>query len=39
MDASLRELGVSDLSVGKKIKVLAENFMEDYLTTPKVLIK
>ena len=26
MDASLRELGVSDLSVGKKIKVLAENF-------------
>lgn len=26
MDASLRELGVSDLSVGKKIKVLAEKF-------------
>ena len=26
MDACLRELGVSDLSVGKKIKVLAANF-------------
>ncbi len=26
MDNSLRELGVSDLSVGKKIKVLVENF-------------
>lgn len=26
LDNSLRELGVSDLSVGKKIKILAENF-------------
>ena len=26
LDNSLRELGVSDLSVGKKIKVLAQNF-------------
>ena len=26
LDNSLRELGVSDLSVGRKIKVLAENF-------------
>ena len=26
LDNSLRELGVSDLSVGKKIKVLVENF-------------
>ena len=27
MDASLREMGVGDLSVGKKIRALAENFI------------
>ena len=47
LDNSLRELGVSDLSVGKKIKILAENFFgrlntytigfEEYLTKGRFL--
>lgn len=46
LDNSLRELGVSDLSVGRKIKILAENYFgrvisytesfDDFLTNKKV---